>query len=179
MRRQQTTGFTLIELLVVIAIIGILAGLISANLSAARGRGRDAARKSDLKSIQTAIELAYEQTGVLPGQVAGIDMYSSATPAGSNPASTSEWIPGLAPRYISRVPRDPKDRDGYAYSYRLGKDAQEGAYYLEARLENTEVPSLATPPPISSTDAGAFVTGTYTKSSESYLRLSSGPAASS
>ncbi len=178
MQRQQKTGFTLIELLVVIAIIGILAGLISANLSGARSRARDAERKSDLKSIQTAIELAYEQSGVLPGLVAGTDMYSSATPAGSDPASVGEWIPSLAPRYISRVPRDPKDRDGYAYSYRLGQDVQEGAYYLEARLENSEVPSLATAPPISSTDAGAFVTGTYTKSSQSYLRLSSGPAAS-
>lgn len=171
-------GFTLIELLVVIAIIGILAGLISANLSSARSRARDAQRKSDLKSIQTAIELAYEQTGTLAGKTGNTQTYTSTLATGSNPTTSGEWIPDLAPKYISRVPRDPKDRDGYFYLYRLGTDVQEGAYYLEARLENVEIPNLSAAPPDSSTESRAFVTGTFTKNSQSYLRLSSGPAAS-
>jgi prepilin-type N-terminal cleavage/methylation domain-containing protein len=99
--RTQQKGFTLIELLVVIAIIGVLSSVVLASLNTARAKARDAVRVSDLRNIQKALELyASDHGGTYPvvnysGYCGGFDTL------GAN------YIPGIVPTYMSRLPTDP------------------------------------------------------------------------
>ena len=175
-KSARVRGFTLVELLVVVAIIGILAGLVTANVGSARGKARDAARQSDLRSVQTAIELALASTGNLPGL--SPTGQGAGTTYTSNAANTNldQWIPGLAPSYVSHVPVDPKNTTTFFYRYVLGSGPQVGAYFLDSRLETAlEKPALATPPSDDPAATGAFITGSYVRTGNSFLRLSGGP----
>src|ERR1035437_7634975 len=119
--KTQSSGFTLIELLVVIAIIGVLSAVVLASLNTAREKARDAQRIVNVNQIATAIAL-YESdnNGVPPGE-SGVE-YVNGNP---------NWIPGLAPKYISSVPSDPLDVEEHKFHYsRNGKD-YEVASFLE------------------------------------------------
>lgn len=115
MRRK---AFTLIELLIVIAIIGVLAGLIIATTGVARPAARDAKRAANLDEIRTALEMYHTQNEAYP-----------AAPVG-NLASD---ISGLAPRFISKIPIDPKNVDPFVYKYYVNNDGSK--YILWAKFE--------------------------------------------
>ncbi len=104
MKKMVTPGFTLIELLVVIAIIGILASIVLVSLNGARAKARDARRRADLKTLQTALELYYSDNNAYPST--GSVWYSSE-PGDAAPNNSGNWIPGLAPTYMSNLPRSP------------------------------------------------------------------------
>src|SRR5437762_3382517 len=104
---SKNKGFTLIELLVVVAIIGILASVVLASLNSARIKTRDAARKSTLRQVQKSLELYFNANGSYP-TTSGT--YYSSEPGDNylnGPANNGIWIPGLAPTYITALPRDP------------------------------------------------------------------------
>jgi len=143
--RKARFGFTLIELLVVIAIIAMLASIIMASLSSARAKSRDAKRLADLKQLQTALELYYADNGKYPI----VDQTSTPTywwgtcsGRGSKDTSGSNgWIPDLAPKYISKLPTDPKPiGTGGCYIY-TGRNG--GKNYMI--LANTTVETAPTP----------------------------------
>ncbi len=98
---RYNKGFTLIELLVVIAIIGILSSIVLVSLSAARSKGYDANRFSELKQLQTALQTYYMDHGSYPSTNG---VWWGNSPNGLN---KQVWIPGLAPKYISVLPKDP------------------------------------------------------------------------
>lgn len=138
MLRRTQGGFTLIELLVVIAIIGMLSSVVLASLNTARTKGRDARRLTDMKSIVAALELYALDNATYPNTGAG---------SWVNSLAGTQWIPGLAPTYISVVPIDPVNTYSTSlevvYHYNSdGKDyciqiSQEGAcasnpYYIGA-----------------------------------------------
>lgn len=102
MIRKNQQGFTLIELLVVIAIIGVLASTVMVSLNSARTKTRDANRKATLKQLQTALELYYNNTNSYPVQGG----WTSSEPGDAAPYSAN-YIPGLAPAYIAKLPSDP------------------------------------------------------------------------
>lgn len=108
-KKNISGGFTLIELLVVIAIIGLLASIVLVNVNNARKKTRDIVRKVELKQLQSALELYFSVNGEYPDT--GLVWYSSETDdeAGSN--NEGDWIPGLAPVYISKLPKDPRGGD--------------------------------------------------------------------
>ncbi len=98
---RYNRGFTLIELLVVIAIIGVLSSIILVSLNTARSKGYDANRKSELRQLQTALQLYHIDHSSYPltnGQ------WWSDSPNGGN---RQIWIPGLAPKYMNVLPKDP------------------------------------------------------------------------
>lgn len=105
------SGFTLIELLVVIAIISLLASIVFASLNSARAKSRDARRKADLNQLRLALELYYDANGAYPSTI-GFPWLSSE-PTDSVPNNGGNWIPNLAPQYISVLPRDPKGGTGH------------------------------------------------------------------
>ncbi len=103
MNKQR--GFTLIELLVVIAIIGLLSSIVMASLNSAREKARDTSRKQSLIQLRNALEMYYADNGSFPT--------TDSNWYGSDPSSTfetndGEYIPNLAPTYISSLPQDPK-----------------------------------------------------------------------
>lgn len=103
MKENFQNGFTLIELLVVISIIGTLASIVVASVTSARGKARDAHRKATLKQLQTALELYYNDNNAYPVQAS----YASSEP-GDFPPYSANYIPGLVPTYIAKLPSDPK-----------------------------------------------------------------------
>jgi prepilin-type N-terminal cleavage/methylation domain-containing protein len=106
-------GFTLVELLVVIAIIGIMSSVVLASVGIARGKARDAQRVTNLNQIANAIALYETDSGGIPPGEDGVE-YENGNP---------EWIPGLAPKYISSVPSDPIDSGEHKFHYsRQGND---------------------------------------------------------
>lgn len=143
--RVLQKGFTLIEMLVVIAIISILIGIGVNTFTIAQKKARDVRRKADLRSIQVALELYKQDKGSYPtGGCTNYYCYTSST--------TSNYISGLEPDYIPKLPTDPKTPNtgpAYSagkYSYTYGNSVTSpgttivAGYDLLTRLENAEDP---------------------------------------
>ena len=109
--RRFTSGFTLVELMVSITIMGILAAIVYANVGAASPKARNAERQADLRYLQSAIEQYKQKKGEYPamGYTTGDGISSEA----DGPA----YIVGLAPEFISVLPKDTRrgSKLGYAY----------------------------------------------------------------
>lgn len=106
-------GFTLIELLIVIAIIGILSGFAMVSVQGNLQKARNAQRRNDLKQIQTALQAYYNDHGQYP--VVGTWQGATAFYGNTNTTSTglsTDWIPGLVPQYLPRLPIDPQNGKG-------------------------------------------------------------------
>jgi len=116
---MKQKGFTLIELLVVISIIGLLASVVLVSLNSARSKSRDTKRRADLKQVSTALELYYDtnnQYPTTPGAWRGMcsTFNTGCNGGGAGSCTTSGaagYISNLAPAYVSRLPRDPKEQD--------------------------------------------------------------------
>lgn len=117
------SGFTLIELLVVIAIIGLLASVVVVSSQNARREARTTRRKADIVQISKALELYYADNQSYP-----IGLFASE-PGDPIAYNGADWIPGLAPKYIAKLPTDPLGGDSAlcggpnknAYVYRGGR----------------------------------------------------------
>lgn len=97
-KSHSYTGFTLIELLVVVGIIAVLSGIITVALSGAQQDSRDSKRIADIQVIKTALAAYYSDNRFYPKNI--YSPYNSAD--GVSP------LDGLAPVYLSVVPKDPK-----------------------------------------------------------------------
>lgn len=138
-----TKGFTLVELLVVIAIIAILAAvvvLIINPLELTR-RGRDAARLTDLANLQSAINVAVqESTG--SGAVAVLCGTGGSYPCegdsftGTRASDGSGWVKAdlSAQQSVSvpTLPVDPVNSSAMHYKYCADDDAWEINAVLES-----------------------------------------------
>ena len=112
-KTKNKRGFTLIELLVVIAIIGLLATIVLVAVSNTRMKARDVKRASDIKQVQLALEMYYDDYGAYP--VAAAWYGGTGNCWGT---VTDNWVPGLSPNYITKLPLDPKPTScGSVYLY--------------------------------------------------------------
>lgn len=172
-RRRNLTGFTLIELLIVIAIISIASAFILFSVKNGRSRARDSQRMSDLTALDSAIKMYYKETGhypSLPGSLAtggtgcgtkktfndltvswiNEDSSSNVTTWQSGKCLTSDFIPGLVPKYISKLPVDPgpnysasgsgNDR-GYIYIHKVLATGIECYKIMSHQPENAALPA--------------------------------------
>ncbi|MEI6144280.1 MAG: type II secretion system protein [Candidatus Berkelbacteria bacterium] len=131
--RGTKKAFTLVELLIVIAIISIVTAFIMFNVKGAQSRARDSQRMTDLATLDSAIKTYYIENGHYPslpsnpadgtgcgikttfsdGVVSwigsGVNMASSngATAWAKGSCLDSNFIPGLVPKYIGKLPTDP------------------------------------------------------------------------
>jgi prepilin-type N-terminal cleavage/methylation domain-containing protein len=111
MKQKNDPGFTLVELIVAISLVGILATVVYTNVFSTSGTGRDAKRQADVLSLQVAIEKYRTKNGRYPAA-------GCVTPGNFSSESTCpDYIPGLAPEFINRLPRDSRrqNRPGYTY----------------------------------------------------------------
>ena len=122
---MKKKGFTSIELLVVISIIGLLSSVVLASLNQARIKARDSQRKQDIIQVRNALELYYADHKSYPWTNYSSEQESwlASEPGtnfvfwdGSYPGEDivgayqgeQNYIPGLVPNYISKLPKDPK-----------------------------------------------------------------------
>lgn len=110
--RRLLRGFTLVELLVTITVISILATIVYANVGKANPKARDVERQADLRNLQTAIEQYKQKNGEYPamGCAPGADQIS-----GENDCTA--YIAGLAPEFISVLPKDTQRGSEVGYAY--------------------------------------------------------------
>ena len=119
--KYSLTGFTLIELLVSIGIISVLSGILYASFSEARAQARDDTRMAQLKELQLAIERYKNQTGKYPEQCDSGRSWSGEQSSGDFACNdgSAEYIIGLVPDFIDKLPTDPKansgSNDGFIY----------------------------------------------------------------
>jgi prepilin-type N-terminal cleavage/methylation domain-containing protein len=115
---KKIKAFTLIELLTVVAIIAILTSVTILGLQEVRKKAQDTTRLANIKEIQIALETYKSSRG----------RYPDAGTQGS-----SEYIIGLAPIYISKLPIDPTGvHNGTAgYIYSVSTDRKEYCFSIE------------------------------------------------
>ncbi len=94
-------GFTLVDLLVIASLIGLLLSLILTSINVIRARGYDTTRKSEMRQLQTALELYHNDHGEYP--TTHNVWYGDSLMGGYK----TEWVPNLAPKYVSKLPTDP------------------------------------------------------------------------
>lgn len=139
-------GFTLIELLIAITIVAILSSIGLVAYSSARRAARDAKRKEDLRAIKVSLELYYQKNNEYPRTSNWV--FSSPT--------NSNWIPGLFPDFMAKIPSDPINSTGtisldsltvantsYAYTYSsqaCDRFAEGQFFVLMTMLENKNDP---------------------------------------
>jgi len=158
-------GFTLIEVLVTITIISILAGVVTMVAITASVTGRDADRQTDLRALQAAVEAYYRDNGRYPEGCRGAGNWSgeagTAFACPSSMVPPNQYIVGLAPQYISRLPSDPNRSGcvdtspspecGYAYVTNA-----EGSVYKIIAMNTVEGPDVTLDHPFKSCDVKAL-----------------------
>lgn len=112
--RRLSRGFTLVELLVTITVISILAVIVYANVGKANPKARDVERQADLRNLQSAIEQYKQKNGEYPAMGCGPDA-NGLSDEGDCP--NGSYITGLAPEFITVLPKDPRRGSAAGYGY--------------------------------------------------------------
>ena len=60
----------------------------------------------DLYKIKIALDKYYKDNGAYPKSSGGFDVWDGFSTCWGK--STPDWIPGLVPKYIAKLPRDPR-----------------------------------------------------------------------
>lgn len=148
-KSRESRGFSLAELLIVMAIIGILASIVYVNFSGTGGKGRDAKRQSDLKLLQNAIEEYKIKNGRYPAQGCGIAATSNNTPSFAIQGNCSDYVRGLVPEFLQRLPVDERAQSGQGFAYMTNTV---GSVYKAMVIGTVESETVTYEHPLSSCD---------------------------
>jgi prepilin-type N-terminal cleavage/methylation domain-containing protein len=113
---KEKAGFTLVEMLVVSAIIITLAVASLNGLRASVSEARDQKRYKDLDMIEAALYSFYTQNGHFPrtdNNGAGPLLWFTTCNSAAGGVVVPEYVPGLAPDFISQLPQDPQGCQNY------------------------------------------------------------------
>ena len=118
--------------MVVVSIIGILSAVLYVNFSQGSELSRDTQRQADLRIVSAALELHKNKYGVYPQGCNAPGTWSGHAPD-YDCATGNQYIVGLAPEFIPRLPQDPKlngNNSGYVYA----TNAEGTVYIFKVRL---------------------------------------------
>lgn len=110
--RNSQFGFTLIELLVVISIIGFLSTIVLVSINNARVNARNTKRVTEYKKAAEAIQLYYQDNGVLPPYNGCLG--PAAERCFSNAAQGNDAFVAEMSQYINKLPQTLEPAVGYA-----------------------------------------------------------------
>lgn len=124
-RHNYSDGYTVVELLVVIVVIAVLATLSIVAFDGAQARAQFSVSKSNMESIKKLIEMYYIDNGRYPSSWACVDANDETnymnTWCGWDQGQGDSFIPGLVPKYASKLPTLDRSRpqaDSYLYQSR-------------------------------------------------------------
>lgn len=120
--KSDQRGASLLEMMVVISIIMLLATVTAVLLAEVRRNARDTIRMHDLKVVQQALAVYFQERGNYPATPADpsnpqsgvFSWYGTCAAASCHESwgvSTADWVPELAPQYLSFLPLDPAEND--------------------------------------------------------------------
>lgn len=117
-------GFTLIELLIALALVTLILRFTILSYINTTRSAREARRKADLEQLRGALEQyksvngLYPLTGAQGGATPGTYGMCTCTdplncPSGGpfDYSGATGYIPNLAPNYIQRLPKDPRENN--------------------------------------------------------------------
>src|SRR3954470_11741971 len=104
---RSEKGFSLIELMTTVVILSILSAVVIVHTTLLAGKVRDNVRKDTLHALRIAINNYYVDKHHFP--ITGPGVYYASD--GGDPQFNPDWIPGLTPTYIAKLPADPKGGD--------------------------------------------------------------------
>jgi type II secretion system protein G len=143
--KQADRGFTIVELLIVIVVIAILAVVTIIAYTGMQGRAKFANMQSDLKTITKAVELYKVDNNAYPSTINKDGCTYNW--CGWDQATGDDFIPGLVPKYISKIPQLSGElplKDTYLYQSN-GTDYQLIRYKVDGlpTVETQNNPLLA------------------------------------
>lgn len=134
------SGFTLVEVLVVASIIALISGVVFFAARESSEQSRDAKRQSDLRNLQNAIALYKNRYGQYPEGCNGAGNWSGQNGTAMACSSGNEYIVGLAPEFISSLPRDPNlNGEYFGYAYLTNSDRSVFKLYAWQSVESETV----------------------------------------
>ena len=107
-KRHISHGFTIVELLIVIVIIAILAAITIIAYNNAQDRARFSQAQTDLESIQKALGLYKAENDRYPSTINQSGCTNNW--CGWDQATGDNFIIGLSPTYIPRIPQMPSSQ---------------------------------------------------------------------
>jgi prepilin-type N-terminal cleavage/methylation domain-containing protein len=113
---KKQSGFTLIELLVVVTIIGILSGIAVVGMTSVRQKAQDTSHLAGMRDLQLSLEAYKSVNGRYPD-------------AGTQ--GTNDYITGLAPSFISKLPVDNPQNATTGYHYEVSGDKRTYCVYVK------------------------------------------------
>lgn len=144
--KKSPTGFTLVEIAVTVSVVAILSTVVYANFNEGRMQSRDAKRQADLTLVQAALELYRQENDRYPAGCNGASGDSWSGQLGTSHACTSgssQYIVGLAPKYIKVLPTDPKPGTGdYGYVYLTNVEGTVYKFVSRKTVESKDLGSL-------------------------------------
>lgn len=147
-------GFTIVELMVVVTVIAILATIVYSSIGAASPKARNAERQADIRNLQTAIEQYKQKNGQYPamGCVPGSNQISDE-------GDCANYIAGLAPEFITVLPKDIKrgTNPGYGYVTNTSAPNNVGTSYKVFALGTVEAEAVTSAHPMKSCDSTADI----------------------
>ena len=106
MLTKRLKGFSILELMIVVTIIGILATIAVQKWREYQSKTRDNIRKLALSQVAKALEVYYMKNRSYPNTSSKYLGYGSSH-GGKGFTGADGYVPGLAPKYISELPKDP------------------------------------------------------------------------
>jgi len=115
---MKNKGFTLIDLLVVIGIIVILSLVVFSFVNDSKAKTRDTERVSNVKEVEKALMIYHLEHGSYPVSPGSNWSGNASDWGGYGNSGVNGYIPNLAPKYIPKLPIDPKQENNKGYLYK-------------------------------------------------------------
>jgi len=120
---KNISGFTLVELMVAVTIISIISGISIFGLTSIRQKAQDTSHLSAMKDLQLSLEAYKSVNGKYPD-------------AGST--SGSDYITGLAPTFIGKLPTVSGQSGTNGFSYAVSTDKKTYCLYVRGAIFKPE-----------------------------------------
>lgn len=127
MKQNKRIAFTLLEMMIVLVVLGVIASALIIKVKSTVGKASDVTRIKDISTLSLALNLYYLDTGRYPPHTpnpsAGLSgawltgVNCGWSGCGWETSLDTGWMTTLVGKYITSVPRDPKNKYNNAFPW--------------------------------------------------------------